>query len=145
MDHLNELTQTPKLALIKTRILAALIDAAIYFGIGYGIAAAFGMTFQTEGGFGFNLTGGPAILFFFVWVILTPVNEGLTGQTIGKRVTGIQVVKQDHSPTSIGTSLARHLLDVLDVILLVGIIIAASNSNKQRIGDLVAKTIVVIK
>ncbi len=73
-----------------------------------------------------------------------PVQEGLTGRTIGKRIVKIKVLKEDLSDNSVGTSIVRHLFDVVDMFFCVGLIIAASGRKRQRVGDLVAKTIVVI-
>lgn len=145
MDLLNDLTPNFKLAPKKLRIVAALIDLVIYFTLGYLLGLLFGMSFNNDTeGFGFHLTGLPAILFCVLWLPLIPICEGLTGRTIGKRILKIKVVRQDNSPTNIGTSLIRHLFDIIDLFLLIGLIVAASNENSQRIGDLVAKTYVVM-
>lgn len=52
-------------------------------------------------------------------------------------------MKDDYTDSSIGTSIARHLFDPIDMMCLIGLIVASTNSKKQRIGDLVAKTVVV--
>lgn len=69
--------------------------------------------------------------------------EGETGQTIGKKMLGIKVIQQNGDPSTVGTSFVRHLFDCIDFFVLIGIIIALTNVNKARIGDLVAKTYVV--
>jgi uncharacterized RDD family membrane protein YckC len=43
------------------------------------------------------------------------------------------------------TVCSRHLFDTIDFILLIGLVIAFTNKDRQRIGDLIAKTIVVTK
>ena len=72
------------------------------------------------------------------------IQEGLTGKTIGKRIVRIKVVKEDTSEGSASSSIIRHLFDIIDMFFLVGIFVAAASEKKQRIGDLVAKTIVVV-
>ncbi len=144
MDLLNDLTPNIKIAPKKLRVVAALIDMVIYLTLGYLIGLLFGMSFNNAEGFGFHLTGLPAILFCVLWLPLIPICEGLTGRTIGKWILKIKVVRQDQSPTNIGASLIRHLFDIIDLFLLIGLIVASSNANSQRIGDLVAKTYVVM-
>ena len=76
-----------------------------------------------------------------------PVIEGLKGQTVGKMLLGIKVIKNDYAKSSISHSIIRHLFDMVDYLPffgIVGIIVASNNDLKQRVGDLVAKTIVVI-
>jgi uncharacterized RDD family membrane protein YckC len=84
--------------------------------------------------------------FYFAgifFIIIFP--EGLWGQTLGKWAIGIRVVDRfDHRPGIMG-SLIRHFLDPIDICFFVGYFIAHKNINKQRIGDIVAHTIVVRK
>jgi uncharacterized RDD family membrane protein YckC len=71
------------------------------------------------------------------------LQEGLTGKTIGKRVLGITVKRLDLTDTNVGSPLVRHLLDIVDCFALLGLIVASTNPQRQRVGDLVARTIVV--
>jgi uncharacterized RDD family membrane protein YckC len=145
MDLLNEIPTTPPLAQKRTRFFAAFIDFIILMLGCYTIAHFAGQTYNEDGQVGFNLTGLPAFIALFFAFLLLPVNEGLTGQTIGKRLFKIQVVKNDLTKISLADSIIRHLLDAVDCFLLIGLIVAGTNPNKQRIGDLVAKTLVVVK
>lgn len=146
MDILNEFSAEPKFASFKTRMAAAFIDLIIYLGIGVILALLFGQVIQTDGGFEFNLSGLPALIFMAIWFLLFPVNEGVTGQTIGKRICKITVVKQNLNPVNIPLSLVRHLFYIIDFFLfLIGVILIAISKKKQRIGDLVAGTYVVAK
>jgi uncharacterized RDD family membrane protein YckC len=145
MDLLTGLFEEPKLARIRTRIFAALIDFVILFIIFYVIALLSGQTYSNQGGVGFHLTGFPAFIAMLLGFILIPVNEGITGQTIGKRFFKIKVVKSDFTKTTLGVSIVRHLFDGIDCFFLAGLIVAANNKHKQRVGDLVAKTYVVVK
>ncbi len=72
--------------------------------------------------------------------------EGYYGQTIGKRLRGVVVVREDGSRCTWGAAVVRNLLrvvDVLPVFYLVGIVSAYVSSNHQRLGDLAGKTLVV--
>jgi uncharacterized RDD family membrane protein YckC len=76
--------------------------------------------------------------------------EGTFGQTIGKMVTRIKVVKEDGSPITYREAAIRAFVGVLDglpIIIpgLIGCIFIWRSDKKQRIGDLAAHTVVVAK
>lgn len=84
------------------------------------------------------------IPFYFAGIFFIVVfPEGVWGQTLGKWVIGIKVVNQSNRRPGILGSVIRHVLDPVDIFLLVGYFIAHKNINKQRIGDMLAHTIVV--
>ena len=140
-DLLSNVWEAPKLAKIWTRVGAAIIDMLIIGLLGW-IMAYFWGNIARNGTFGWHLEGGPAMLFYLLLFFLIPVQEGLTGKTIGKRVAGIKVLKEDYSDCTTGNSIIRHLCDIVDLPL-VGLIVAATNAKNQRIGDLAARTVVV--
>ena len=70
----------------------------------------------------------------------------LKGQTPGKRLTRIRVVKINGSPATAGAIIMRNLLRLIDQLptfYLIGMITAFINPQERRIGDLVAGTMVV--
>ena len=71
--------------------------------------------------------------------------EGLYGQTLGKRICGIRVLKGDFSPCGLSAGFLRNLLRIADAFFyyLVAVIAMAANLKWQRVGDVVADTIVV--
>jgi uncharacterized RDD family membrane protein YckC len=72
--------------------------------------------------------------------------EGYYGQTVGKSLRGIVVVMEDGSPCTWVASVVRNLLrivDVLPVLYLVGIVASYVDDENQRIGDMLASTVVV--
>lgn len=87
------------------------------------------------------------VLILLPWLILLPLMEVFTrGQTLGKWMYRIRSAKPDGSKIEITQALTRHLLDVVDLLPIlgfVGLTVAANNSRQQRLGDLVAKTIVI--
>jgi uncharacterized RDD family membrane protein YckC len=139
----------PVLAKKRVRFLAALIDYLIFLVVYFMIGFSFGERYTPEqGGIGFQLNGLPAFGCILFWFLMFPIIEGLNGQTLGKMLLSIKVIKNDYSKSSISHSLVRHLFDVVDYLPffgIVGIIVASNTDLKQRVGDLVAKTIVVIK
>jgi uncharacterized RDD family membrane protein YckC len=96
--------------------------------------------------FGGNFIPGLWI-FIIPWLILLPLMEAFTrGQTLGKWVYRMRSAKPDGSKIEVTQALTRHLLDVVDflpVLGIVGLTVAANNRRQQRVGDLVAKTIVI--
>ncbi|MGA7076980.1 MAG: RDD family protein [Halobacteriota archaeon] len=75
--------------------------------------------------------------------------EGRNGQTVGKMLVKIKVVKQaDNSPISYGEAAVRTILRIIDLIpffapYLLAAVLIWSSENKQRLGDRVAHTVVV--
>ena len=71
--------------------------------------------------------------------------EATQGATLGKMVLGLRVVRVDGSPIGWSESIIRNLLRVIDGIgaYLVGAILIWTSPQKQRLGDRVAKTVVV--
>jgi uncharacterized RDD family membrane protein YckC len=109
----------------------------------------------TFGGSQYSLIGGQAALYFLLsivtWVLYTAFLPGRTGATLGKAVTGIRVVKDDGTlPAGFARNLVRQLLWVADsfpylIPYLTGFVVALMTSRNQRIGDMVARTLVVKK
>jgi uncharacterized RDD family membrane protein YckC len=73
--------------------------------------------------------------------------EGLwRGQTPGKRIFKLRVIKDSGRQITLVEAMARNLLrvaDALPVMYLVGIIAILCNKQRQRLGDLMAGTVVV--
>jgi len=76
-------------------------------------------------------------LYFFIW-------EGATGTTPGKSIHYLRVIKKDGGKANWGQAAIRAVFSLLEDNL-VGAIVIASTPLKQRIGDLVAGTLVVNK
>ena len=156
----------PKTTTIGKRIGAALIDGLILaalliiifnlFGERYEQTTTTTTTVSTTPGqtnptttrevttsSGIHLEGWPVIGCLVCWFFLIPFREGRGGQTIGKKALRIKVIRSNGDPVGIGPSFVRHLFDVIDCLLLIGLLIAMSNPQQKRIGDFVAGTRVV--
>ena len=95
-----------------------------------------------------GMGGGFFLIFLFVIEWLYPVLfEVLSrGQTPGKKLLKISVIKDDLSPVTLGASMVRNLLrtvDFLPFFYLVGLVTMLSNQRFQRLGDLAAGTLVI--
>ena len=85
-----------------------------------------------------------------VWMVgilaVFSFTEGRSGKTPGKWLLGIRVVGTDLRPCGFGRALIRNLLTFADGFFnfLVGILLVALTEQWQRLGDLAARTIVVV-
>ncbi|MDP8217235.1 MAG: RDD family protein [Candidatus Theseobacter exili] len=138
---------------VGIRFAAQIVDIiilVIFFGISGRFIASF-VGGVTKGGF--ELHGVPAFLLMFVNLAFSvgyfTLMEGkVNGQTIGKMLTGIKVVREDGKPVNLNESFIRNILRLIDALpffYLVGAISVWSSSQKQRIGDRVAHTVVIKK
>jgi uncharacterized RDD family membrane protein YckC len=135
---------------VGIRFAAQLIDLIIilvfYFIVGNLIAGQVGG--QTAEGF--EMHGTPALIVIlltslFGLVYFVFLEAGWNGQTLGKKLTGIQVVREDGGPLDFSTAVIRNILRVVDglAFYLVGAILIWRSPHKQRLGDRLAHTIVV--
>jgi len=68
------------------------------------------------------------------------------GQSLGKKIIKIKVVKLDGTQPSIGSYLLRWLIRIFEIDLfygLIAIVTIASSKNKQRLGDMAGGTTVI--
>jgi uncharacterized RDD family membrane protein YckC len=81
------------------------------------------------------------VIFLGYYTVL----EARYGYTLGKRINDLIVVRQDGSEIGWNESLIRNLLRIVDSLpnfYLLGFFVAIWSEDKQRIGDMVAGTIV---
>jgi uncharacterized RDD family membrane protein YckC len=139
------------LAGIGSRFIAILVDYGIQFAAF--LALIFGLllflpSMQSFGALGAKWIIALAILipFLLQWGYFS-LFEGLWhGQTPGKRVAGIRVIQQSGRAVTIFESLARNLVRAVDFLpsfYVTGVISIFVTSRSQRLGDLVAGTLVV--
>lgn len=126
---------------VGKRAVAVIIDAIILFVVAYVLAMFTGSTTED----GFQMNGAPAFLLFFISFAYYIVLEAVMGGTLGKKALGIKIVKQDGTPMDWQASIIRNLLRIIDgmFVYLVGAIVIWTSKNKQRLGDMVAHTVVV--
>lgn len=132
---------------VGSRILAQILDSVIGSILFVAILVVFGGVGGATGGesgagiFGIGfLVGILGIVFYFFLL------EGFwDGYTVGKKVVGIKVVKEDGGPCTIGASLIRNVLRIIDgfAYYVVGFVFMAMSDNRQRLGDRLASTVVV--
>jgi uncharacterized RDD family membrane protein YckC len=137
---------------IGARILAQIIDSIIGIFLMFAIIFVFGFIGAAGAGAGDAPGAGAGIAGFgFIAGFLAIIGyffllEGLwDGYTIGKKVMGIKVVKEDGGECGLGASIVRNLLRIIDSFFYyaVGFLVMAMSDKRQRIGDRVAGTVVV--
>ena len=148
-DLLSDLDIAPVLASKTKRWFASFTDYFFYMLAMLFISYLFGnRSIDEDGNTSWNMHGLPGIIAMILpWLLFFPGIESLNkGKTLGKALFGIETVKMDGSKINFGTSFLKHFFDWVDYLPFFGIcgmIVASNNDKKQRVGDLVAKTIVV--
>jgi uncharacterized RDD family membrane protein YckC len=143
-------------AQVGNRFLAALIDHLIQLFILGGLALAAYMASDVLDwlwtGFGDWLLAGVILLSFFIYTSYFVIFETIwNGQTPGKRLFRIRVIREDGRPIRFYESLVRNLirmaLDSMPVVIVplysIGIVSVFLSSRSKRIGDYVAGTVVI--
>ena len=147
------------LASIGNRFLAAAIDHILQIiiilvvewifitaaGVGSGDESAVLSLFESEapkwilaimGLITFLLFTGYFIFFEWLW----------NGQTPGKRLLKLRVIRDDGRPVTLWEAIARNLLRIFDAIpglYSIGLIVVFLSSRDQRVGDIFAGTVVI--
>lgn len=116
-------------AVLIDGILVGIVNVIISFALGSGSSLA---------------TIVAVIIAFGYFIVL----EALQGATLGKMALGLRVVKTDGTPISWSESVVRNLLRIVDEIpfvipYLLAAILVWNSPTRQRLGDRVAKTVVV--
>jgi uncharacterized RDD family membrane protein YckC len=100
----------------------------------------------------FNPTPRTAIIPVLIGIVLGliyfTVMEGYLGQTVGKMLLGIKVIREDTEEVpGLGAATIRTLLRLVDGLFgyLVGFIAVMASAKRQRLGDMAAHTLVVRK
>ncbi len=96
----------------------------------------------------FGLCGYPALVFFVVFLAYFILMEWLWGATLGKLAVGVRVRTVSGGSIGLKESLIRNLLRIVDAVpycipYLLGAVLVWSSRNRQRLGDMAARTVVV--
>lgn len=135
------------------RAFAYLVDLVVCYGAIFILAipvvliseAARDSAYAAARGVGLGLL--LVVLFFAQWVYFV-VLEGWRGATVGKTMLGLRVVTVDARPLTITHAALRNVLraaDLLPTLYATGVVAMILNRRFQRLGDLVAGTMVVVR
>jgi uncharacterized RDD family membrane protein YckC len=124
---------------IWRRMLAFLIDSALCLLIMYFLLQ---LTAINDA---FIFMASFLLAIFIFWIYFIPL-EAVYGQTLGKKLLGIKIIKVNGERIGWSASFLRNVLRIVDILpffYIVGLISILLTGKKQRIGDLAAQTIVV--
>jgi uncharacterized RDD family membrane protein YckC len=149
----EEIDLQVELANVGSRTLAILIDLTIG-GLALFVVYAFweliahdiAEDWFTKASSTFLKTMLLLIVFGFQWCYFNFFEWLWNGQTPGKRMLHLRVIKVDGSPVSGIDVLLRNLsrpIDTLGPMGLIGLLMIFSNRKAQRLGDLMARTLVI--
>jgi uncharacterized RDD family membrane protein YckC len=83
------------------------------------------------------------VTFFFWWGYFVLTEMIWNGQSIGKRRLRLRVVRAGGQPISLGASLVRNLLRIVDLFLMLGVLVMLIDRSSRRLGDFAAGTLVI--
>jgi uncharacterized RDD family membrane protein YckC len=131
------------------RILATIVDGLV-FGLLYAVMALLFGTVTSVGAANWSgsLPALPSLLYVVIIALYYILLEGYLGQTVGKMVLGIKVVREDNGEfPGLGGAAIRTLLRIVDGLFsyLVAFITVLISGKNQRLGDMTAHTLVVRK
>lgn len=134
------------------RLLATMLDGifiGVYIGIVvlcFGLAGWLNRYFMENNEFLLMtlliILGLPVLLYHFL------SETFMNGQSLGKRIMGIKVVKLDGTQPGVSSYMLRSLFRIIDIQLLNGLVAIISipvSEKSQRIGDMAAGTTVIRK
>jgi uncharacterized RDD family membrane protein YckC len=138
----------PAPAEILQRAMAHVLDQMALYPAVWVVAEALNAVPDTAAlDLGDPKTLGLAGVWFGLRVAYHALFEGAFGWTIGKKIIGLKVVREDGSRAGFGRALVRNLARPLDAEYPLGVFLGASflmaTRRRQRPGDLWARTLVV--
>ena len=138
---------------IGSRFVALLLDHLIQLGVVIAVALIFLVINVATGDRAMQTLAGKwfiasliFIFFLLIWGYFALFEAFWRGQTPGKRVMKLRVIKDAGRQITLFESLARNLLRVADFFpsfYVTGVITMLCNKRNKRLGDLAAGTIVV--
>lgn len=135
---------------IGSRFLAALFDTALILIVQVLVILPI-LFFIGFKDFAENLTSWIAALlgllsFLFLWGYYIFFELVWNGQTPGKRLVGLRVVRRDGTPITLSEAFIRNLVRIVDLMPTgygVGLIVMFIDAQSRRLGDLAAGTLVI--
>jgi uncharacterized RDD family membrane protein YckC len=139
-----------ELATLRERLLAYVLDALIFFVVYYLLFFLLMSTMlEVLSSWGDGIFTFLALVPIALWLVYHLLMEVFNnGQTTGKKILGIRVIKIDGNEPGIGDYLLRMVFQIVDALFslgVVGSILIASSENHQRFGDMAAGTTVIRK
>jgi uncharacterized RDD family membrane protein YckC len=137
---------------IGSRFLAVAVDTLIQIGVGLvalivlGFLGAFGALPGIQQSSVWLVAALLFVVFLLMYGYFAIFEIIWNGQTPGKRIAGIRVVKDSGRPLTAAETIGRNLLRIVDQLpgfYAIGMLVALLNAQNKRIGDFIAGSIVV--
>jgi uncharacterized RDD family membrane protein YckC len=129
------------------RIVATIVDGLIFGALFTVMTMLFGsITNVGLANWNGSMPALPSLLYGVIVVLYYILLEGYLGQTVGKMLLGIKVVREDNGEgPGLGAATIRTLLRIIDGLFsyLVAFITVLISGKNQRLGDMAAHTLVV--
>jgi len=144
-----------RLAPLVLRGVAFILDTVLLFPAGFGLSLAllsgYSQTLDPLDALESIRIGqsfSPAVFWSLgvaaaIQAIYGCLAEGITGTTIGKKLLGLRVQRLDGGRCGLLPAAGRNLLRIIDAYFPPGLLLVVMTLNRQRVGDVVARTIVV--
>jgi uncharacterized RDD family membrane protein YckC len=132
------------LAGIGSRFIAALLDLLVQGAVLLAAAIALGVIGGDGTGLAQAVFSIVFFLVFFAYDVLFEVRS--RGRTLGKRWTGLRVVRTGGRPITFVPSCVRNVMRVVDILpafYAIGMLSIFVTARNQRLGDLAAGTLIV--
>jgi uncharacterized RDD family membrane protein YckC len=135
-----------QIADIPQRAMAVILDFLIVIPIIWQVMV------EVSSSLAERMVPGDARFFAFVGMCVAVntlyhmVMEAATGASLGKWILGLRVLKADGTRLGVGGAILRNLLRTIEgeaSLPLLGALVMANSARRQRLGDLLARTIVV--
>ncbi len=138
------------LAGVSNRIVAVIVDHIILAVITFALAMPFGLLNYSTASMmdpfaAIGAMAGYSAISVAIFLLYFTYFEGTSGQTLGKRLVSIKVVKENGKKMTYADAFIRSILRIVDGIAayLIGFIVVLASEKKQRVGDMAAGTLVV--
>ena len=133
-------------AVIVDGIIVSIVGGILIMILGV-VGVGAGTATDSEGVFAMIMGVGSLaiVLVMFLYYILLEGPMG-GGQTLGKKLMGIKVTTEGGSvPSYVQVTIRTvlRLIDMMPTLYILGVILVAISEKKQRLGDMLAKTVVV--
>ena len=130
------------------RVLATIVDAMVLGVLFAVMTILFGESSTGGTSVSFSMGTFPTLGFFILAMAYYILMEGYLGQTLGKMLLGIKVIREDTGEVpGIKAAAIRSVLRVVDGLFsyLVAFVTVQISRKNQRLGDMAAHTLVVRK
>ncbi len=136
----NNVSIDYELATVQQRIMAFVVDAVIL------IVWSIIVQVMSKGFASYKAAVLQSLLMLPAMTYSLWCEAFLGGQTIGKRTSGLKVVRLDGRPASFNECFQRWVFRLLDIYITLGsmaVLFISSGIRAQRMGDILAQTVVI--